>query len=502
MRRGHGDEVDELTVVGPEVGPDVDRPDLRRILVGLDALAIAVPWSAVLIGLGDFGRAPAAAALEVALVTVAALWLIASHRLYRARVCAVRAFEISRLLRVAALVGIATVAAAGVTPLVIGPGAAALASGLTALSLIVLRGLYRSWLGHRRQQGLSVRPVILVGVNEETRELIELMSDHPELGYSPSGVVGSRSNAIQLGLDHLWRGHVSSASRVVQELDATGAIVAANALSSSELNAVIRDLLAVGTHVHLSYGLRGIHHRRLLATPLAHEPLYYIEPSSLSKWQLAAKRGLDVAIGSLALLVSTPVLVLAALAIKLYDRGPVLFRQERVGQNGRPFRIYKLRTMVVDAEELLVDLRDKNERAGPLFKLTSDPRVTGIGRILRLTSIDELPQLFNVLRGEMSLVGPRPALPSEVATFDDELLARSRVLPGITGLWQVEARDNPSFDSYRRLDLFYVENWSVTLDLVILLGTLEAEVLRVFRALSGRKREVPERALATVGASE
>ena len=180
------------------------------------------------------------------------------------------------------------------------------------------------------------------------------------------------------------------------------------------------------------------------------------------------------------------------MAIKVHDRGPVIFSQERVGRNGVPFRILKLRTMVTDAEQRLVDLRERNERSGPLFKLDHDPRVTPIGRLLRLTSLDELPQLWNVLRGEMSLVGPRPALPVEVASFDDELLERSRVLPGITGLWQVEARDNPSFDSYRRLDLFYVENWSITLDLVILLSTLETELVRVARGLTRRGEATAE----------
>ena len=136
--------------------------------------------------------------------------------------------------------------------------------------------------------------------------------------------------------------------------------------------------------------------------------------------------------------------------------------------------------MVPDAEERLVDLTFANEReGGPLFKLTQDPRRTKVGRILERTSLDELPQLINVLRGDMSLVGPRPALPHEVAQFDDELLGRQRVLPGITGLWQVEGRENPAFDVYRRLDLFYVENWSVGFDLAILMSTFQSVLMRL-----------------------
>ena len=160
----------------------------------------------------------------------------------------------------------------------------------------------------------------------------------------------------------------------------------------------------------------------------------------------------------------------------------MLFRQRRVGRDGVEFQMLKFRSMCTDAEERLAALKlAGNDRTGPLFKLDGvDPRVTRIGRFLRASSLDELPQLLNVMRGDMSLVGPRPALASEVAEFPADLNARHRVRPGITGLWQVEARDNPSFEAYRRLDLFYVENWSLALDLVILLGTVEQVVARPF----------------------
>jgi lipopolysaccharide/colanic/teichoic acid biosynthesis glycosyltransferase len=156
----------------------------------------------------------------------------------------------------------------------------------------------------------------------------------------------------------------------------------------------------------------------------------------------------------------------------------VFFAQERVGRDGGTFTLYKLRTMVVDAESRRAELEADNERGGPLFKLSDDPRVTRFGRLLRATSIDEIPQLFNVLQGAMSLVGPRPALPSEVEEFDDDLRRRTRVKPGVTGLWQVEARDSENFDLYRRYDLLYVDNWSVTLDLAILARTVAAVGLR------------------------
>ena len=180
-------------------------------------------------------------------------------------------------------------------------------------------------------------------------------------------------------------------------------------------------------------------------------------------------------------MITSPLFVLVAILVKRTDGGPVLFRQQRVGQADRHFEMIKFRTMVVDAEARLAGLERDNQRSGPLFKLVRDPRVTRVGHLLRTTSLDELPQLINVLKGEMSLVGPRPALRREVDAFPVELHRRHSVRPGITGLWQVEARDNPAFDAYQRLDLFYVENWSLSLDLVILLGTAEQLVLRPFR---------------------
>jgi lipopolysaccharide/colanic/teichoic acid biosynthesis glycosyltransferase len=177
------------------------------------------------------------------------------------------------------------------------------------------------------------------------------------------------------------------------------------------------------------------------------------------------------------------VLLLSGLAIKLQDGGPVFYRQDRVGLNRRIFGLIKLRTMVPDAAQRLGEVEERNERKGPLFKLADDPRVTKVGKFLRASSIDEIPQLLNVLRGEMSVVGPRPALPAEFAQFDDDLVERALVPPGITGLWQVEARDNPSFRAYRRLDLFYVDNWSIGFDVAIMVGTARMLIATTLGAL-------------------
>jgi lipopolysaccharide/colanic/teichoic acid biosynthesis glycosyltransferase len=208
----------------------------------------------------------------------------------------------------------------------------------------------------------------------------------------------------------------------------------------------------------------------------------------------AVKRAIDVVVTVVVLIVLAPVMASAALMVKLEDRGSVLYRQTRIGRNGLPIVIRKFRTMAPDADQRLDEVSHLNTRGGPLFKADEDPRVTRVGDLLRKTSIDELPQLFSVLLGDLSLVGPRPALPEEVAEFDDELYRRHRVAPGVTGLWQAEARHNPSFFAYRHLDLFYLDNWSIGLDVAILLSTARALITDVVRLVfSFGRRLLPAR---------
>ena len=188
------------------------------------------------------------------------------------------------------------------------------------------------------------------------------------------------------------------------------------------------------------------------------------------------KRILDIVLSTIALVVLSPVLLAIALAVRLDSAGPIIYRARRVGRKGRTFHCMKFRTMVVNADALKASLQDKNERDGILFKMSNDPRITRVGRFLRKYSLDELPQFLNVLLGEMSLVGPRPPIASEVERYDLAHLRRLDVLPGVTGLWQVEARHDPSFDSYISLDTAYVENWTVWLDIKILLRTVSVVV--------------------------
>jgi lipopolysaccharide/colanic/teichoic acid biosynthesis glycosyltransferase len=219
---------------------------------------------------------------------------------------------------------------------------------------------------------------------------------------------------------------------------------------------------------------------------------------------LGAKRAFDIAFASVAVVLLSPVLLVIAAAILVSEGRPVLYHQLRVGRHGEPFMMLKFRSMVADAHDQLHELLEHNERTGPLFKIRRDPRVTRVGRFLRFTSLDELPQLFNVLRGTMSMVGPRPALYEERARFPMVLLEREVLRPGITGLWQVEARSDPDFDRYHQLDLVYVHSWTLWLDVKLLVCTpwvIAREVIRQLRRPHGAaapkgSRSVPAVALA------
>lgn len=203
-------------------------------------------------------------------------------------------------------------------------------------------------------------------------------------------------------------------------------------------------------------------------------PLIHVTTPTLEGGQRVAKRLFDVVISSLLIVIASPIMAVVAVMVKVDSPGPVLFRQERVGMEGAHFGMLKFRSMVVDAEDKLAELTHKNEATGLLFKIKNDPRITRVGRFLRKYSLDELPQLFNIFGGSMSLVGPRPPLPREVEAYEQDVRRRLLVKPGLTGLWQVSGRSNLSWQDSVRLDLYYVENWSLAGDLVIILRTVRA----------------------------
>ncbi|MBO0732211.1 MAG: exopolysaccharide biosynthesis polyprenyl glycosylphosphotransferase, partial [Acidimicrobiaceae bacterium] len=452
----------DLAVPGSGLGTaKTTSGQLPALLLAFDLLGACLAWVAVLV-FATHGSWPTKVTrgLPIA-VALSALMLVlmAGQKLYLARACSIRAVEVAGVARSAALCALAAI---GLHELewgewVVPSAIAAVLGGISAfVAVAYLRGAYMRRL---RARGALSRPVCVLGVNYEAERLVRLFEDQPELGYRVVAALGEASTWSSRGLEVPAVDPGEDPAVMARALGATGIIVAVTAIDADQLDRTIRQLVASGLHVQISTGLTRVGHQRLRISPLGHQLLYYVEPPKYAPYRFVLKRTIDVVLTIPAFLLSAPVLLLAAAAIKLDDRGPVFYRQVRVGRHGKHFEVLKLRTMVPNASAKLAELIASNERNGPLFKLSDDPRVTRVGRVLRATSLDELPQLFNVLRGQMSLVGPRPALPTEVAQFDAELLERTLVPAGLTGLWQVEARDNPSFDAYRRLDLFYVDNW-------------------------------------------
>jgi exopolysaccharide biosynthesis polyprenyl glycosylphosphotransferase len=455
---------------------------LKAILMTSDLVVLIVSWFPVLLlGLDD--RRPAESLSVAAVAIGGSLFIMRYEGLYLSRLCAVRSIEVRLLARSTVYTGLGLVLIDRMVFVHLDTVIRLKEVGLGCASMLILlileRSVFRSVLRSARQSGARAREVLIVGSGAHAARLVSVIGDHPDYGMRVIGLVGDRDAATANGLGQLWMGTIDDTIEVALRTAVTGVVLSASASEHPEITTMVKRLQRRQIHVQVSNGLAGFDVQRLRQLHLAHEPMIYLEASRPRRIDFVAKRVIDLSICGLALLVLSPILIVASLSIKLTDRGPVLFKQVRVGRNGKLFSVYKFRTMVVNAEQLKADLMAGNERSGPLFKMDVDPRVTRIGRFLRLTSLDEVPQLLNVVRGQMSIVGPRPALPSEVIEFDEELRRRELVKPGITGLWQVEARDSPSFDAYRRLDLFYVDNWTVVGDLEIMMDTGEHLLGRV-----------------------
>jgi exopolysaccharide biosynthesis polyprenyl glycosylphosphotransferase len=463
-------------------------PRLKLRLIASDAAVIAVVWTLILwFGPHSMQRSKIRSLALVLLVVAVACIAIRQVGLLLYRRCVVRATEMRLLLRVTIFTVVFMLLFDRIvltnTGLRFYVSEAILGGVVMFVALTIERSVWRSLLRAARQAGFRERRVLVLGTNSDAKRLVELFRAHPEHGLRVIGVAGSKDDAERQSLGHLWLGGSHDVEALVHQHAVSGVVVAAAPMEHPFIDELLRSLLAQGLHVHLSTGVAGMDISRFRHLPMAREPLLYVESRDLGLPDQIAKRTLDV-VGSLVFLVLlSPVLLAIALAIKISDHGPVFYRQERGGRGGRLFRVVKFRTMQVNADQMLDKVAHLNTREGALFKADDDPRVTKIGKFLRLSSLDEVPQLFNVLIGEMSLVGPRPALLTEIAQFDAELRTRDQVRPGITGLWQVEARDSPSEDAYKRLDLFYVENWSLMGDIAILLDTVEHLLGRVYRAL-------------------
>jgi len=425
---------------------------------------------------------------------VSTLAVIQMGRLYWSWVCSEFSRQAARIIGAAAVGGCVLAAAGWLAGSVSAVPAAPAAEGavFAAALLIVLRWRFSRWLRGKRADGHFLQTVVLVGTNEDAAAIWQMLSDEPELGYRVGGVLGKQAQ-VAPWQDIPHRSTLADLPQLADEVGAEGVILVGSAVTAAETAAAVHGSLACGLHVQFWPGLAGVLSSRIRTAPVSGLPMLYIEAHTPPAWHHAVKRAIDIVTAVILLPLSVPVLLLAAIAIRLEDRGPVFYRHAVIGRYGVHTEVLKLRTMVPNAAQMQDEIKDMNEReGGPLFKATNDPRVTRIGRLLRDTSIDELPQLWDVLTGRMSLVGPRFAMPKEAAQFDEELQRRRTVMrPGITGLWQTEARDNPYFSVYRRLDLLYVDNWSLALDLSIIANTAHAVTARAVRAVlprSGHRR--------------
>ncbi len=336
--------------------------------------------------------------------------------------------------------------------------------GVAALTLAVNYPAlvsYRLFLfAARKRQQAWTRHVAVIGDGESAASFARMMENHTEWGLSPIGVFPEHeARAV------LERGRIDDMIFVVdrQRIDSCEEVF----LACEEQGVTVRVVLKLFPH---SIARIGFHE-------LDGYPLLTFSTTPSNEFLLFVRRVSDVALSLALLAPASIVIAISALAIKLTSPGPALFRQRRCGLHGRPFTMYKLRSMIDDAEQRRVELEPINEMDGPVFKSSRDPRITNVGRILRRFSIDEFPQLFNVVKGEMSLVGPRPPLPAEVERYERWQRRRLSMKPGITCLWQISGRSQIGFDEWMRLDLNYIDNWSLLLDLKILLKTIPVVLL-------------------------
>jgi exopolysaccharide biosynthesis polyprenyl glycosylphosphotransferase len=347
-------------------------------------------------------------------------------------------------------------------------------AGIIAVVLLALSRIVQNQaVGWLRAHGVGVSRVIIVGAGEVGRTVMRTIVARPELGYQ---VVGFVDDNVEKGRTDIGRfkalGSTRNLVRLIEEEVVDEVVITLPWMYHRKIMGIVRECERRQVSAGIVPDLFQMSLSRVDVDDLGGVPLIGVREVGFGRGALLIRRGMDVVGASLGLVLGAPLLALIALAIRLDSPGPMVFRQTRVGAGGRRFEMYKFRSMHEGAEAELERLRDLNEADGPLFKIHDDPRLTRVGRFLRRTSLDELPQLWNVLRGQMSLVGPRPPLPAEVSRYMEWHKRRLEVRPGMTGLWQVSGRSMISFDEMVLLDIYYIENWSPWLDFKILLRTI------------------------------
>lgn len=343
------------------------------------------------------------------------------------------------------------------------------------LLLLLERFCIRRVVGRLRRRGHLRHRAIVVGPPAMVSDLLRILHREAWTGYGVLGVCVPEGSRESWTHDVPVLGVIGDVAEVVRREEADTVVVTGGSYhSAADLRRVGWELEGHDVDLLVAPTLTDIAGPRIQMRHVAGLPLVHVAEPPVSKARGSLKRAFDLCLGSLLLVAALPVIAAIAIAIKLDDGGPILYRQIRVGMFGKPFSMVKFRSMVVGADRVRVELDEHNDVDGVLFKIREDPRVTPVGHFLRRHSLDELPQLINVFRGEMSLVGPRPALPDEVANYEPDVRRRLLVRPGMTGLWQVSGRSDLSWEEAIRLDLYYVDNWSMMADVVILAKTVGA----------------------------
>jgi exopolysaccharide biosynthesis polyprenyl glycosylphosphotransferase len=450
----------------------------RRNLLLADATVTALA-AALAIGLRFHGGAPGWWGLVPVGLPLVWLAIAGLHRTYEQRYLGAGTEEFDRVLR-SGLVLFATIAVGSyVLNSNVSRSIVIFAVPVTVCGSLAARKLLRMRLHRARAVGVGLEKTIVVGAGDAVVQLVELLKSAPQRGLDPIGVCLPQPTALPPGLHGVPV--LGGPDDVLRAVDSTGAHVVAVVSHPDFWGHPLRKLAWAleerDVELIVSPGIVEVAGPRLSIRPMSGLSLLHLERPAAGGGQMLLKSAFDRSLGILALLLLSPLLLVIAVAVRATSRGPALFRQTRVGVDGREFTMYKFRSMVPDAEHRLIDLAAHDEGNGVLFKIRGDPRVTAVGRRLRRYSLDELPQLINVAKGDMSLVGPRPPLPSEVAGYCDDAVRRLRVRPGMTGLWQVSGRSDLTWEQSLQLDLRYVDNWTMTLDVSILWRTVRA-VLR------------------------
>jgi exopolysaccharide biosynthesis polyprenyl glycosylphosphotransferase len=348
-----------------------------------------------------------------------------------------------------------------------------------AMAILILclgRLIVSATMGMLYRLGLGETRLLVVGSGRLGKMIMQHIAASPNLGYSIVGFLNDMNEPPSDFGRFKMLGTLDDLGMVIRSMQVDEVIIALPANLHQQSIRSVRLCEHLGTSFKLVPDLYELSISRIDMEAIEGIPLLGIRQASINSLQRFVTRTVDIVLSILILALGLPFWLCTALAIRLNSRGEVIYRQTRIGQNGRPFKVYKFRSMYKDAENVLSDLLIYNEAQGPLFKMRDDPRITPVGKFLRRTSFDEIPQLINVIQGEMSLVGPRPPLPHEVAQYEEWQKGRLAMKPGMTGLWQVRGRSDISFDEGVLMDLYYIENWSLRLYFQILLRTIPAVV--------------------------